>query len=190
MAHADQRYVEGLLSNNYVVIDELYRNCWPGIRRMVINNNGSEADAADLFQDALLMICSKARQNSFQLTCPMEAFLYLICKNRWINELHKKRNRYVTIRDEEGYDIGTDAMAAYEQFKILEQRRVLVEEMFEQLEDGCRQLLRQAWSGRSLEEIATVFNFSYAYVRKKKSLCMSRLISLVQSSDRYQNLKW
>ncbi|HYF32897.1 MAG TPA: sigma-70 family RNA polymerase sigma factor [Chitinophagaceae bacterium] len=190
MPHPDQRYVEALLANDYGVIEKLYSSCWPQIRRMVINNNGSEADAADLFQDALLMICTRARHQHFQLTCPMEAFLYLVCKNRWINELHKKRNKQVTIADDAGFDIGADSTDAYERFTTLEQRRLLVESMLEHLEEGCRQLLRLAWSGRSMEEIAAMLNFSYAYVRKKKSGCMAKLVALVRSSQRYADLKW
>jgi RNA polymerase sigma factor (sigma-70 family) len=147
-------------------------------------------DAADVFQDALLTICSKAREQHFQLTCPMEGFLYVVCRNRWLSELQKRKNVNVTIDDEKGYDVGQDAWATYQQLMVNEQRRQLVDEKLSQLDEGCRQLLQLSWTGKPLEEIAGLLNFSYAYVRKKKSGCMAKLIELVRSSQQFHALQW
>jgi RNA polymerase sigma factor (sigma-70 family) len=190
MIHTDQRYIEALIANDYAVIEEIYQRFLPRINRMVTGNSGSEMDAADIFQEALLMIYRKAVNDRFTLTCPMEAFLYLVCRNRWINELHRRKNKSVTITGEEGFDTGQDSTLNYQQFIIQEERRQLVEEKLKQLDDGCRKLLQLSWSGKSLEEVAGLLNFSYAYVRKKKSGCMSRLMQLVRSSERYQALQW
>ncbi|MGB8192616.1 MAG: sigma-70 family RNA polymerase sigma factor [Chitinophagaceae bacterium] len=190
MLHADQRYIDALLANNYPVIEEIYTRFSPRITSLVLRNNGSEMDAADVFQDALLMICRKARDHQFQLTCPMEAFLYLVCRNRWLNELQKRKNRHVTIDEEKGFDIGQDASETYQQFLVKEKRRELLEEKLQLLDEGCRELLKLSWSGRPMEEIAGMLNFTYAYVRKKKSGCMAKLITLVRSSEQYHVLQW
>lgn len=189
MIHPDQRYIEALLNNDYAVINEIYQRFAPRISRMVVRNNGSETDAADVFQETLLMIYRKAHDQQFELTCPMEAFLYLVCRNRWINEL-QKRNRNVTITDEQGFDVGEDAAGAYHEFMVKEQRRQLVLEKLQLLDEGCRQLLQLTWAGQSLREIARTLNFTYAYARKKKSGCMSKLISFVRSANEYSSLKW
>jgi RNA polymerase sigma factor (sigma-70 family) len=190
MIHPDQRYIEALIANDYAGVEEIYRRFLPRINRMVLGNSGSEMDAADIFQEALLTIYRKAVNEQFTLTCPMEAFLYLVCRNRWINELHKRKNKSVTITGEEGFDIGQESTQHYQQFIMQEERRQLIEEKLKELDNGCRQLLQLSWSGRSLEEVANLLNFSYAYVRKKKSGCMSKLLQLVRSSERYHQLKW
>jgi len=41
-----------------------------------------------------------------------------------------------------------------------------------------------------LQEVAATLNFSYAYVRKKKTECMSKLISLVKEAPGFSALKW
>src|SRR5437764_1435587 len=107
--HSDQKYIDALLNNDTVLLGELYQKLSGKIKWMVLQNNGSEAEAADIFQDALLSIYDKAKNNNFTLTCPLDAFIYLICKNKWINELNKRKTRKVTFTDTEGYnDIGED----------------------------------------------------------------------------------
>src|SRR4051794_40647617 len=82
--HPDQKYIEALVNNNTVVLNELYKKFSGKIKFMVLKTNGTEADAADIFQYALMSIYRKAKTKGFRLSCPFEAFLYLVCKKRWI----------------------------------------------------------------------------------------------------------
>lgn len=190
MTHSDQRYITALVNNDRSRIEEIYGRFLPRIRQLVVNNSGTDGDAADIFQEALLMIYRKAVNNDFTLTCPLEAFLYLVCKNRWINELQKRKHRPVTIMAGDGFDIKDEEQADYRQLMLDEERRELIEEKLRQMDEGCRQLLRLSWSGNSLESVAAQLNFSYAYVRKKKSGCMGKLMRLIRSSERYEALQW
>jgi RNA polymerase sigma factor (sigma-70 family) len=190
MTHPDQRYIEALAANNYPLINEIYQRFAPRISRLVVQNSGTETDAADIFQDALLMIYRRCKDGDFTLTCPLEAFLYLVCRNKWINELQKRKNRHVTIKGEGGFDISDDAAGACQEFMLKEQRQQLVQETLQLLDEGCRQLLQLAWQGKQLQDIAQTLNFTYAYVRKKKSSCMSKLVALVRSSNQYHALQW
>ena len=53
MLHQDQKYIDALINNDPHLLEELYEK-FPGkIKWMVLHNNGSEADAADIFQEAL-----------------------------------------------------------------------------------------------------------------------------------------
>jgi len=83
-------YIVALVNNDVSLLEELYSKYSP-IKRMVIKNNGSEADAEDIFQDVLLSIYNKAKNENFVLAYPLDAFIYLIAKNKWINELNKKK---------------------------------------------------------------------------------------------------
>src|SRR5690242_18656530 len=94
-AHIDQKYIDALLSNDGVLLNELYQKFSGKIKSMVLQNNGTEIDAADIFQDTLLSIYHKAKTKGFILTCPLEAFLYRICKNKWMNELSKRKSQKV-----------------------------------------------------------------------------------------------
>lgn len=188
--HPDHKYILALAQNDSVLIEEIYRCFASGIKRMVVNNSGSETDAADLFQEVLIELHRKAIKQDFVLTCPFEAFLHLVCRNRWINQLHKRKGHTVTIGGDEGFDVAGDVAENYEALVMQEKRKILVEEKMAVLGEGCRSLLSLSWSGKPMQEVAEILNFSYAYVRKKKTECMSKLISLVKEAPGFSALKW
>lgn len=191
MIHPDQKYIQALADNDERLVDELYRKFFGKIKWMVLKNNGDESDAADIFQDALMSLFYKARAKNFALSCPLDAFLYLVCKNKWLTELSKRKSHPVTMIDAPGYSISAeDTTRCAEEHILREARNDLVVEKLKSLGDGCRQLLQLNWSGKSLEEVAVALNVTYGYVRKKKSECMSRLISLVKAAPEYRTLQW
>lgn len=189
-AHPDHKYIAALQKNDSLLIEEIYSRYAIRIKQMVIKNSGTETDAADLFQEVLIELHRKATQQQFVLTCPFDAFLYMVCRNRWINELHKRKLPSVTIKGDEGFNLNEDVFENYEALVIKEKRKNLVEEKLAELGDGCRSLLSLAWSGKPLQEVAAMLNFSYAYVRKKKTECMSKLIDLVKEAPGFNALKW
>jgi RNA polymerase sigma factor (sigma-70 family) len=188
--HQDQQYIEALLNNDAVLLNKLYEKYSSKIRDMVLKNNGNAADAADIFQEALLDIYQRAKHKNFILTCPLDAYLYLICKNRWINKLNKQANSGVTFTDTAGYNY-TDNV--FENAAILQNqynRNILLTQKFKELGDGCRELLELSWTGISMMEVAEKLQNSYSYIKKKKSECMAKLISMVKSSPQFVTLQW
>ena len=189
-AHPDHKYIEALAQNDSVLIEEIYQRYAAGIKRMVVKNSGTETDAADLLQDVLIELHRKAAKQDFVLTCPFEAFLYMVCRNRWLNKLEKRKGKAVTIIGNEGINLSEDVFENYESLTINEKRKRLLEEKLTELGEGCRDLLSLSWSGKPLQEVASRLNFTYAYVRKKKTECMSKLISLVKEAPGFSSLKW
>lgn len=191
MPHPDQKYIDALLNNDTVLVEELYKRFSDKIKWMVLKNNGNETDAADIFQDALLSIYHKAKTRDFVLTCPLDAFLYLVCKNKWMNELSKRKSHKVTITDTAGYNtIGEDTFRLAEDCRLREARIDLLKEKLSQLGESCRQLLQLSWGGKSMEEVAAILNVTYGYARKKKSECMGKLVELVKQASGFSSLKW
>lgn len=191
MQHPDQKYIVALVNNDPVLLNELYQKFSGKIKWMILQNNGTEADAADIFQEALLSIYNKARTGNFTLTCPLEAFLYLVCKNKWLNTLSKRKNQKVTNTDTDGFNqIGEDNFKLAEECVLQEQRRDLLAQKLNEMGKGCKDLLSLSWSGISMDEVAKKLNVSYAYARKKKSECMAKLIAMVKQAANFNSLKW
>ena len=186
-AHPDQKYVDALVNNDSVILNLVYKKFLPPIQRMVLQNNGSDDDAYDLFQNALLSIYNKAKTEGFILTCPLEAFLFTICKNRWITELQKRKSQQVTNIDSDRYiNIQDDSSQSVE--GITQARNDLIKEKLSQIGEGCKQLLELNWSGNPLEKVADMLGLTYGSVRKKKSQCMQKLVSLVRNSPMFESL--
>lgn len=191
MLHPDQKYIDALVNNDPVLLEELYQKYSGKIKWMILQNNGTETDAADIFQEALISIYNKTQTTGFQLTCPLEAFLYLICKNKWINTLNKRKTQKVTNTDTEGFNnIGEDNFKLAEDCVLQQERSNLLREKLQEMGESCKNLLRLSWSGLSMDEVAGKLNVSYAYARKKKSECMAKLISLVKNAPNFNSLKW
>ncbi len=182
--HADQRYVTGLLQNNSAIVKEIYERFASRMKHYILQNNGSEDDAADIFQESLIDIYQQARQKALQLTCPFEAFLLLICKRKWLNMLKKRGHHEVTKEPEQLSDIiGEDAFVLAEQLQLREENTKLVMAMFEKLGEKCREIIRWCLSDKPQEEVAAALGVSYGYLRKKKSECMATLIKSIQSQQ-------
>lgn len=190
MVHPDQKYIEALITNNQTILEELYSKYAGKIKWMVLQNNGSEDDAADVFQEALVAIYHKAKQGDFKLSCPFDAFIYLICKKKWLNVLSKRKSQpRVTIAEDDRSIPGEDSFLLAEESLLHEQRFKLIVEKVNELGDSCRELLQLSWSGKSMEEVATFLDYTYGYARKKKSECMAKLVNLVKNSVEYGALK-
>ena len=188
--HPDQIYINAFRSKNMELIETLYKKIAPKIKNLVLRNNGNETDAADLLQDAMLSIYNKAMTSDFILTCPIDAFIYIICKKNWQKNLYKKQQLRVTIIDNpEYYTLGEDSFAVAENCIREQAQKDLLSEKLQQLGEGCRKLLNLSWEGRRMEEVASILGFSYAYARKTKTECLAKLIMLVRASTLYQSLK-
>ena len=187
--HPDQKYIDALINNEQTILEELYKKFSGKIKWMVIQNNGSEADAADILQEALISIYKRAKRDDFILTCPFEAFLYTVCKCRWLKESVKRKQAGVTFKKDEEYKISDEGLKAVDEVQLLEARQNLLNEKLKELGGSCSQLLQMSWSGKSMEETAKELNISYGYARKKKSECMAKLIMLIKQSSIYNSLK-
>jgi len=188
LPHIDQQYIQALLDNDRKGIEEIYEKFSERIRRFVTSNNGSVKDAQDIFQEALISIYQKARKENFVLTCPFEAFLYLVCRSKWMNELKKRQKAGVTIQELKGFHDEQDAQRLAEVASKEEAKDALFQQAFSTLSEGCRKLLRLSWTGEHMEKVAQQLEVSYGYVRKKKSECVAKLMERIKVSPDFERL--
>jgi len=181
--HTDQRFITGLLQNDTAIVKEIYDRFAAKLKHYIMQNNGSEDDAADIFQEALIDIYQQARHKGLKLTCPFEPFLLLIFKRKWLNELKKRGRTRVTNEPEQLSNIGEDVFALAEQLQLQEDKATLFVAMFKKLGDKCQEIIRWCLSGKPQEEISAALGVTYGYLRKKKSECMATLIKSIQSQQ-------
>jgi len=178
--HADQRYLIGLVNNDRAIINEIYKNCAGKIKSWILFNNGSEDDAADIFQEALMEVYRQAKYKSLELTCPFEPYILLICKRKWLNEIKKKSILPVTNSEEDLLHIGEDTFANAEYLEKQEQQYRLFLDAFEKLGARCKEIISWSMKGEGQEKVAETMGVTYGYLRKKKSECMAALIKMVK----------
>ena len=186
--HEDQSYINGLVNNDSQVINSIYKKFVPKVINFIRNNSGDNDQAQDVVQDVLVLMFNQAKSNKLQLTCPFDAYFFLLCKRKWINELKKVSNKKVTISDD-FTSINESELQMSLQTEIFEEQQNLFNEMFVKLGDKCQELLKLSFTIKSLEDVAEKLNVTYGYVRKKKSICTGQLTEMIQESNRYKNIK-
>jgi RNA polymerase sigma factor (sigma-70 family) len=187
--HHDQFYIEGLLNNNSSIIESIYKKFAPKVTHYIKMNSGSADEAQDVIQEVLITIYNQAKTKGLELTCPFDAYFFLLCKRKWLNELKKSSNKEVTIKDENvSTDKDVEKLAI--ETEVQDEKQSLFDEMFQKLGEKCQEVLKLSFVTKTMEEVANKMNVTYAYVRKKKSICTGQLTELIQQSNRYQSLKY
>ena len=185
--HPDQLYIDGLLQNNSSVIQSIYKKFVPKVKNYIRTNSGNDDQAQDVIQEVLITIYNQAKTNGLQLTCPFDAYFFLLCKRRWLNELKKSSNKEVTLMDD---NVSTDEPVQEMAFQTetFDEKQSLFDEMFQKLGEKCQEVLKLSFVTKTMEEVAEKLNVTYGYVRKKKSLCTGQLTEMIQQSPRFRSI--
>ncbi len=186
--HPDQQYIEALLSNDTAMLKEIYSRFAPKVINFIKNNSGDEMQAKDVVQEVLMVIYDQARTKDLRLTCPFDAYFFLLCKRKWFNELKKRKSKEVTI-NEAVTSIDDESKRMADETFAFGEKQALFDQMFKMLGSKCQELLKLSFTIKSMEEVAKQLQVTYGYVRKKKSLCIGQLTKLIQSSNQYQEMK-
>jgi RNA polymerase sigma factor (sigma-70 family) len=186
--HPDQKYVDALLNNDNKGIAEIYSLFAPKVIGYIKKNSGDDARAQDIVQEGILTIYDQAKTKGLQLTCPFDAYFFLICKRKWLNVLKKTSPERVTI-NEEITSIDAQIQSQADETTMFEAQTSLFNEMLASMGEKCRELIKLTFTIKSMEMVAEKLGVSYAYARKKKSLCVGKLTEMVRGSRKYQTLK-
>ncbi len=188
MTHPDQMYIEGLANNNSAIIQSIYKKFVPKVVSYIRNNSGDEDRAQDVVQEIMILLFNQAKAKKLQLSCPFDAYFFLLCKRKWLNELKKSSSKGVTI-DEDFLSVNEPTAEMVSQTEIFDEKQQLFDAMFQKLGEKCQELLKLSFTIKSMEEVAEKLQVTYGYVRKKKSLCTGQLTQWIQESNRFKSLK-
>lgn len=179
-------YLPAILSGDRAVIQRMYTHLFPLIRHLVKDHGGSEDDAKDVFQDAVIIVYEKAQQKDFLLTSKFSTFFYGVCHNLWRSRQQRKSASEVTIPEHAKY-IPDDT---FEIDLLQVDRGKLFYKALSQLGDDCRQLLELFFQKQPMDEIARTMGYSNeSHARVRKSRCKDRLVELIRSDAEFPELQ-
>ncbi len=185
----DQKLVDGLRTGSNPVIREIYNKFFQSIKGNVKNWGGTEDDAKDIFQEAVMVIYRLVRKPDFKLSSAFYSLLYPVCRNLWLKEI-RNRSRMgggEEIKELEGVGDRTDIVEAINEREIDRLFRNKIEE----LGDQCRNLMEMFFQGRSMKEIVTELGLSsISFAKKKKFQCKEKLVKLVQGDALFRELRY
>lgn len=176
--------LEELLVGDAEVIDRLYKEHFPTIRQLVINNSGIHEDAEDVFQETLMITFRKGKYEGLKIRCSLSTYLFAVARNLWLQKLRERkvRNRLEMMVAEPGISSISDN-------HIEEERRQLFAEHFLRLKPDCQKVLKMAFQQMSLEEISESMGYKGPnYAKTKKFNCKELLKRRITKDPRYKQL--
>ncbi len=182
-AHKDQKYIKALCNNNTALIKEIYHKCAAKCEGYVKRNSGSEIEAADVFQEAIVDVYLKCKE--LILTVPICAYLSTLYKRKWINKLNRRKN-LVRILSAIGYILEPSDTQKFESTEATMEN--IVNECFKQLNNKCQDVLNMYIKGMTGEEIANKLGIKRNNVFKQKFDCLDRLKTLCEQHPDFKNL--
>ncbi|MEZ5043648.1 MAG: sigma-70 family RNA polymerase sigma factor [Saprospiraceae bacterium] len=161
-----------------VALKILYKTYYHSIKRFIKNNQGSEDDAKDVFQDAIIIFYKQIKNEDFELKCSIHTYLYSVSRNLWLKRLAvadretplNETHEFIPLKD-------TQLTLLYK----AEESAILMS-IIERLGEECRKILVASFfEKKKMSQIAITLGYaSEQAVRNKKYKCMNSLKDLAK----------
>lgn len=173
----EQDLLKRLSVNDKEAIEIIYKEHYGLIQNLVINNNGSEDDAKDIFQEALIVLYEKSKSQTFQLNCQIKTYLYSVSKRLWLKRLQKSSRYEANVYGLE------ETVYVEEDFANHEKRNLefgMMEQAMANVGEPCKSLLEAYYIQKNnMQVIAEKFGYTNAdNAKNQKYKCLMRLKKL------------
>ncbi|MCA6073312.1 RNA polymerase sigma factor [Fulvivirga sedimenti] len=168
----DQEIFEQVCQGDEKALEVLYKKYYRMMTKLVISNSGTEEEAKDIYQEALVVFWQKAVSGNLVLTSKISTYVYSICQNLWRKELDRKKR--LSNEEKDGVE--------YTDYDSKERAKI-IQECINDLGDTCRNVLMYYYfDGLSMQDIADKLGFANTNTAKtKKYKCKKKLDDLVKS---------
>lgn len=177
VTQADQQTVDNLRRRDEAAFRLLYKAFYPMVERMVTRHKGTKADAADVFQDTLLVLLDKLDHEDWQLTASLKTYLYAISHKIWLKRLHTGTR----------FDVGIDPFETLaDDLNTDDDPGTPVQRLgnwLGQITQHCQTLLRRLFLGESAVPAPSYKNKHTAQNQQYKCLQQIRRVAQQGQSD-------
>lgn len=175
----DSELLEGMRKGDSVAVSFIYKTCYPSVSHMILNNKGTEDQAKDIFQEAVIVLYDKiTRDEGFELSSKLSTFLYAICRRLWLKQLNR-RNLSLDSIEQDNLDI-PDIADALEDHEAEEMKFNQMDVAMNKLGEPCATILKDFYiNKKSMQEISDELGYSNAdNAKNQKYKCLQRLKKL------------
>ncbi len=180
--NSEQQLLKALAKGDRVATETIYKQQYPIIKSWLLKNGSSDDDAADIFQESMVVLFGKVQGADFTLSCAIGTYLFSISKNLWFKRLQQQQREPGRLYDNTGDD--EDGGIAYEEdLNIHHEREAHFNQLnsaLDQIGEPCRSLLQAFYhKDKSMQEIAADFGYTNPENAKtQKYKCLTRLRKL------------
>ncbi|HED09338.1 MAG TPA: sigma-70 family RNA polymerase sigma factor [Caldithrix abyssi] len=171
---SDKETLRRIKANDRTVLGDLYRSHEKSIARFVLGHGGSQMDAEDILQEAIIVLWRKITSGEFESRAKISTYLFSVAKNMWFNESRRKKRQAEPVEDFSSHS--TREESALESV-IRREKNNSVRQALEKLKKPCKDILYFFYfEKRSMSEIAQLLNFANSStVKARKYQCLQEL---------------
>ena len=168
----EKEIFERIKQGDEKALEFLYKKYYRMMTKLVITNSGTEEEARDIYQDALIVFWQKATSGNLVLTSKISTYVYSICQNLWRKELDRKK-RLSNEEKDTAVSLDTDTP----------EREKIIARCIDQLGETCKKVLMYYYfEEMSMQDIAEKLGFANTDTAKtKKYKCKKKLDELVKA---------
>lgn len=187
--YSDEQILKGILRHDNLILQHIYKQYYYNVNYFIRKNQGSEDDASDIFQEAIIIIYRKIKENDLVFErSSFKGYLFSVCRLLWLKQLEKRRIEKERLNDSlpflvELYDDNlNELIEKNEKFSLYQKH-------FSTLSSDCQKLLQLFFDKVSLKEIADIMGYkteNYAKTRKYK--CKELLVSRIKQDAEFKKI--
>lgn len=187
--YSDEQILKGILRHDNLILQYIYKQYYYKINYFIKKNSGNEDDANDVFQEAIIIIYRKLKENDLIFeTSSFQGYLFSVCRFLWLKQLHKRKIEKEKISEtipfqEDLYDENLVMLIEKNE------RYGLYQKHFNTLSSDCQKLLQLFFEKVSLREIANIMGYKgEKYAKKRKFKCKELLISRIKQDAEFKKI--
>ena len=173
----DELIVSEIRKKNEVALRELYKTHYAMVVGLICSNSGTEQEAKDVYQEAVIAFYEKLQNPEFTLTCKIKTYLYAVSRRLWLKRLAEKKLVHGSIPETDTFAGIDDEMVDFEE---REKHFARIGEALDRLGEPCRSIIEDFYiKDLSMEAISTKFGYTNAdNAKNQKYKCLQRLKKL------------
>jgi RNA polymerase sigma factor (sigma-70 family) len=173
----DREVVLGILNNSEEALNKLYTGYFPMVLQFILNNNGDEDDAKDVYQEGIIVLYNKIKGGNFELSSKLKTYIYSVCRRIWLKKLAQHSKKSNNVSDFE------DIMAVEVDVEQHEEK----DEQFEKMQSAllhlgepCKTIIQDFYlNNLSMQDICEKFGYTNTdNAKTQKYKCLQRLKKL------------
>ncbi|UIR55329.1 sigma-70 family RNA polymerase sigma factor [Sphingobacterium sp. SRCM116780] len=173
----DEQIIAGIKTGNSIALDTIYQLYYPSIEHMITQNNGSEDEAKDIFQEAVIVLYDKVSKGNFELSSKLKTYLYSICRRLWLKQLNRAG---FGSSDISGYEDSLVDDDDIEKHQELDKKFDQMEQAMNLIGEPCKTILHDFYiENHSMQDICEKFGYTNTdNAKTQKYKCLQRLKKL------------
>lgn len=186
----DEQLLNDLKAGKNQAFEQIYKDYYKMTATFVKNNSGTENDARDVFQEAMIALVKSIRKPTFKLTAKLSTYLFSIARQIWLYKIRQNKRLPLADLNETNdtfIELGEEDILLKKEF---EDTYLLVEKYLQTMKDGCRTIIMDFYYKKfSLSIIAEKLGIQPNSAKLKKHRCMKSLQKKLAKDPEYKKLR-